>query len=85
MRSGIGTLVFWTLLSLSAVVVNSWGQTPSATPSAAMTAGPVGQPLPLVSRNFPAQAVPHVAASVVPSVNPNSYVPLPPAPPVKQQ
>lgn len=46
---GLGSLVFWALLSLSAVVVSSYGQTPTMTPNATVTAtasGPIDTPLP---------------------------------------
>jgi hypothetical protein len=47
-RSGIGSLIFWALLSLSAVVVNSWGQT---SPSAVSSGAPA-----MSAGQFPAQA-----------------------------
>jgi hypothetical protein len=54
-RSGIGPLIFWALLSLSAVVVNSWGQ--QAPGSNATSGAPAAMMIPSkVAPQFPAQA-----------------------------
>lgn len=88
MRTGLGPLVFWALLSLSAVVANSWGQTPMATQTPSVSAAPpktIVWPSPVqrvMPGSIPAQAmgpqtVAPVVSSPVPTVLPKNYVPGP--------